>query len=84
LNIKQTDTKIAILLFSEYFFIKFSNKTILALYIGAPNLHKNLTLSSKMKNKKYNIVETVLKSNRKIVEKGKIDTLTRGGSRISN
>jgi hypothetical protein len=37
-----------------------------------------------MKNKKYNIVETVPKSNRKIVEKGKIDTLTRGGSRISN
>ena len=29
-----------------------------------------------MKNKKYNIVETVPKSNRKIVEKGKIDTLT--------
>jgi len=27
-----------------------------------------------MKNKKYHTVETVLKSNRKIVERGKIDT----------
>jgi len=34
------------------------------------------TVSNKMKKKKYHTVGTIPKSNRKIVERGKIDTLT--------
>jgi len=37
------------------------------------NIYKN---SDKMKNKKYNNVGTVSKSNRNIVERGKFDTLS--------